>query len=73
MSPRDNYYLIEQVNSLTRYFDISFKAIANYVGISEEELLDIIEKKDFEILSSYSREIAHLFAVFTRNPELSFR
>ena len=73
VSPQDDYYLIEQINSLTRYFDVSVKAIASYLGISEEKLLDILEKEDFKALDLYSREITHLFAVFTRNPELSFR
>ena len=66
--PEDDKYYKMQLESLTQYFNVSTQTIANYIGISVDELLsfesslrkDMIEKK-----------IAHLFNTFVRDDRFS--
>ena len=66
--PEDDKYYKMQLESLTQYFNVSTQTIANYIGISVDELLsfesslrkDMIEKK-----------IAHLFNTFVRDYRFS--
>ena len=66
--PEDDKYYKMQLESLTQYFNVSTQTIANYIGISVDELLsfesslrkDMIEKK-----------IEHLFNTFVRDYRFS--
>lgn len=71
VSPRDDCYLYELISSLNSFFMISCRAIANYIGTSEERLLDIISAKDTNALKNYAPEICHLYATFSRNRSFS--
>ena len=72
VSPRDEGYLFELIQSLVSYFHIPYEAIANYLDISASDLHNIFSTKNLAEIQKYSPETCHLYAVFTRDKHYSF-
>ncbi|MGN0475373.1 MAG: HTH domain-containing protein [Acutalibacteraceae bacterium] len=72
VSPQDPEYFYEMVSSLIEYFNISYDAISNYIGLSTEQLKKFLDSpltlKDREI---YETKIMHLFMTFIRDIRFS--
>lgn len=62
--PEDNQYYKVLLESLTQYFNVPPQAIANYIGISVEELSAFESSLKKDMIEKY---IAHLFNTFVRD------
>lgn len=72
ISPQDPEYFCEMVSNLTEYFNISYDAIANYVGISTEQLKKFLDSPStLNNREIYETKIMHLFMTFIRDIRFS--
>ena len=67
--PEDDKYYKVLIESLTQYFGVSSQAIANYIGISVDELLSIESSLRKDMIE---KNIAHLFNAFVRDYRFSY-
>lgn len=66
--PEDDKYYKVLIESLTQYFHVSPQAIANYIGISVDELLSFESSLRKDMIE---KNIAHLFNTFVRDYRFS--
>ena len=66
--PEDDMYYKMLFESLTQYFHVSPQAIANYIGISVDELLSFESSLRKDMIE---KNIAHLFNTFVRDYRFS--
>ena len=72
-TPDDTNYYEELVHSLVTHFGIPTSAIANYSGVSESELAQVLHSSPANDQTMRCRErLLHLFLQFARNSDLSF-
>ena len=66
--PEDDKYYKMRLESLTQHFNVSTQTIANYIGISVDELLSFESSLRKNMIE---KKIAHLFNTFVRDYRFS--